>query len=198
MNDFSASQRRSPWGLMAFALVLSVLGLVLVGHVPTPVRGSAVSAPSPAAPTGPSSSSTRSPTSVASALAGVPVLGDGPAGDAAVQHLLDRVSAPNLPRAVERHLVQLGVSVWEADVTGRGRERWPQYFKAAGAAGGGRSAYREVRVQAGIARRVAGGRVEVRLVWSATDPSGDRRDGRLARLVFRSIPHHPSRWEPVV
>ncbi|AWN24795.1 hypothetical protein DKG71_00125 [Streptomyces sp. NEAU-S7GS2] len=124
--------------------------------------------------------------------------GDGAAGDHAVQRLLDRFSPADLPPAQERDLVRIASQIWKADVTGRGRNRWPRYFApGTHATAGARGAYAKVRIQAGIARKARGGRVEVRLVWAGTDPSGTQRDGRLAVLFFRHDPHHPKRWEPV-
>lgn len=196
----AASRRRSPWGPMTLAAGFAVFGLVLLVHAPTiaPKTDGAASAdpwPGPTSPRPSSAHGTVSPSSVAD---GIPVPGDGPAGDVAVQRLLDRSSPPDVPRSLETRLVQLGMQVWKADVTGRGRERWPTYFGPGGpAAAGPRSVYRDVRIQAGIARRAGSGQVDVRLVWAATDPSGGRRDGRLAHVSFRPVPGHPNRWEPV-
>ncbi|MFF4282890.1 hypothetical protein ACFY0Z_29430 [Streptomyces kronopolitis] len=119
--------------------------------------------------------------------------GDGAAGDRAVQRLLERSSPTDLPRGEEQRLVHLATEVWTADVTGRGRGRWPGYFLSPRAAGS-HASYQQVRVQAGIARKAGGGRVQVQLVWAGTGPAGDQRDGRLARLLFRILSH---RWEPV-
>ncbi|MGW7641751.1 hypothetical protein [Streptomyces decoyicus] len=112
--------------------------------------------------------------------------------------MLNRSSPADLPRRQERDLVQLASQVWEADVTGRGQDRWLGYFTTRSTpATRARDTYTGVRIQAGIARRARGGRVEVRLVWAGTGPSGEQRDGRTARLLLHRAPHHPNRWEPV-
>ncbi|ANZ13386.1 hypothetical protein SNOUR_43620 [Streptomyces noursei ATCC 11455] len=200
-SSTAALQRRWPWGPIALASGFAVLGLTLLVRAPAQplaAGGAATAVPWSTESKRPSPSSPHQTVPPNRVTGGIPVPGDGPAGDAAVQRLLDRSSPPDLPRSLEARLVQLGMQVWEADVTGRGRERWPKYFGSSGpAAGGGRSVYRDVRIQAGIARRAGSGLVDVRLVWAATDPSGDRRDGRLAQLSFRPVPGHPNRWEPV-
>jgi hypothetical protein len=139
--------------------------------IPTPKRTSATTAPA------------------------IPVPGDGPGGDRAVQQLLDRSSPADLPAAQERDLVRLASLAWKADVTGRGRERWPAYFGSRSTAAP-HGAYRGVRIQAGIARAASGQRAEVHLVWAGTDPSGAERDGRTARL-FLKLDSPSNRWEPV-
>ncbi|MEU4898553.1 hypothetical protein AB0B12_39215 [Streptomyces sp. NPDC044780] len=120
----------------------------------------------------------------------LPPPGDGPAGDAAVQHALDRSSPPDLAPQTERRLVQLGRAVWTAEVTGRGRQRWPGYFLEAEV-----RPYRRFRIQAAIARRATGGRVVVHLVWAGASPSGTGDvDNRTARVFLTR--EGSSRWTP--
>ncbi|MFI7103291.1 hypothetical protein ACIBK8_28545 [Streptomyces sp. NPDC050161] len=221
-SDFRSA--RLPLGLAA---VLVIAGLVLLSHPPPPTPAPApapgptpasagrtsgvgpaadrppsrrqyLGSPSPsprALPSGAPSSAPPRREHPAPAGSGVPVNGDGPAGDRAVQRMLERSSPADLPRSQEEELVQVATRVWTADVTGRGQGRWPRYFAHSGASA--RGTYTAVRVQAGIARTTADGRIEVRLVWAGTAPSGEQRDGRTARLLLQHSPDHPNRWEPV-
>ncbi|WP_019711962.1 hypothetical protein [Streptomyces xinghaiensis] len=124
--------------------------------------------------------------------------GEGPGGDRAVQRALDSLSRPDLPPGTERELLRLGRAVLLGDVTGRGRQRWPGYFDGPVA---GR--YRQVRVQAAIARSAGGpGRAVVHLVWAGTDPGGNHTAGRPATIRFTSagrtaLEGGGASWEPV-
>ncbi|WJV51650.1 hypothetical protein [Streptomyces flavofungini] len=128
----------------------------------------------------------------ASAAADIPVPGDGPGGDHAVQRLLERSSPADLPRRTEKHLVSLASRAWTAELTGAERSQWPGYFSGQAL----RAPYRDVRIQAGIARSVDGrsDRARVRLVWAGTDPAGEAQDGRPAQVL---LARHNSRWEPL-
>ncbi|GHC90270.1 hypothetical protein GCM10010349_78490 [Streptomyces flavofungini] len=121
----------------------------------------------------------------------VPVPGDGPAGDHAVQRLLDHAAPADLPHATEKHLVALASRVLRAEATGTGREHWPRYFPQQQL----RAPYQDVRIQAGTARRVDGhrDRVRVRLVWAGTDPAGQAQDGRTAQVL---LARGPAGWRP--
>lgn len=121
----------------------------------------------------------------------VPVAGDGPGADAAIQQVLERSSPADLPPAVEGETVALAKRVWRADVTGTGRARWPRYFSATAPA---RHLYTRVRIQAGIARQAGPGRVVVHLVWAGSDRFGHYREGRTARVLLARIDQG---WEPV-
>ncbi|MGW9452449.1 hypothetical protein [Streptomyces sp. NPDC055632] len=123
---------------------------------------------------------------------GIPVSGDGPGGDYAIQRLLDRTTPADLPPALERRLVTLATRVWTAETTGTGREAWPGYFTGTQL----RASYRDVRVQAAIARRADGrdDQVLVRLVWAGAGALGTFQDGRPAQV--RLALHHNG-WEPV-
>lgn len=133
-----------------------------------------------------------SPPSAHPAANEIPVPGEGPAGDHAVQALLDQSSRRDLPRTRERELVALASRIWRAEVTGAERTRWPAYFTGAPL----RAPYRDVRVQAGIARTVDGrdDQVRVRLVWAGTSPAGQKADGRLALI---RLDRRGDTWRPV-
>ncbi|MGW7600538.1 hypothetical protein [Streptomyces antimycoticus] len=120
----------------------------------------------------------------------LPPPGDGSAGDTAVQRALDRSSPPDLSPEAERRLVRLGRAVWTAEVTGRGRQRWPDYFPDAEV-----RSYRRFRIQAAIARRAGSRRVVVHLVWAGASPSGTGdADNRTARVFL--IRNGGNTWTP--
>ncbi|MFE3144323.1 hypothetical protein [Streptomyces scopuliridis] len=117
---------------------------------------------------------------------------DGPAGDYAIQQVLERTSPADLTHAQEKELVALASRIWRAEVTGTGREEWPDYFAEQLL----RAPYRDIRIQAGIARTVTGhpDRVHVRLVWAGTDPAGEYTDGRPVQVL---LARHNTIWGPV-
>ncbi|MGY3341011.1 hypothetical protein ACVW0K_007204 [Streptomyces filamentosus] len=121
-----------------------------------------------------------------------PVSGDGPAGDYAIQQLLDRTTPTDLPPATARHLTDLATRVWTAETTGTGRTHWPDYFTP----GPLRAPYHDVRIQAAVAhqRGRSADRAEVRLVWAGADTAGEFRDGRTARVLLE---RHHNEWRPV-
>ncbi|MGW8767852.1 hypothetical protein ACWGN5_35810 [Streptomyces sp. NPDC055815] len=121
-----------------------------------------------------------------------PVSGDGPAGDYAIQRLLDRSTPTDLPPTTARHLARLATRVWIAETTGTGRATWPAYFNGNDL----RAPYHDVRVQAAIAHQAGqpAGRAEVRLVWAGADAAGEFRDGRTAHVLLEL---HHNEWEPV-
>jgi hypothetical protein len=115
--------------------------------------------------------------------------GDGPRADASVQQLLERSQPSNLPAAQAHSLEELGREVWLADVTGTGRQRWPQYFRTAGSSG-----YTNVRVQAAVARRTAPGHVTITLLWAGTSPAGDPQIALPGSVHLLQQP--TGLWEP--
>ncbi|MET9955991.1 hypothetical protein ABZ135_31225 [Streptomyces sp. NPDC006339] len=123
---------------------------------------------------------------------GLPLTGEGPAGDPAIQHVLDGASPADLPETTARYLVDLAARIWLAETTGTGRERWPTYFADETL----RAPYRDVRVQAAIARRGdhPGDRAVVRLVWAGTSALGETQDGRPATILFEQ---DRNEWMPV-
>ncbi|MDI3390057.1 hypothetical protein QIS99_28265 [Streptomyces sp. B-S-A8] len=118
--------------------------------------------------------------------------GDGPAGDRAVQRVLNRASTPNLDRRTEKELIDLASRIWKAEVTGQNRAQWPDYFTDKPL----RSPLRDVRIQAAIARATddKDHRVEVRLVWAGARESGPVEDGRLGQVV---LTRYQDNWRPV-
>ncbi|MFC9595866.1 hypothetical protein ACFTUC_39475 [Streptomyces sp. NPDC056944] len=121
-----------------------------------------------------------------------PVSGDGPAGDYAIQRLLDRSTPTDLPPTTAHHLTRLATRVWLAETTGTSRSAWPAYFTDTGL----RAPYHGVRIQAAVAHRAgpSSSRAEVRLVWAGADAAGEFRDGRTARVLLKL---HHNEWVPV-
>ncbi|MFN2506261.1 MAG: hypothetical protein ABR540_18950 [Acidimicrobiales bacterium] len=78
----------------------------------------------------------------------------------------------DLPGPLFQELAALGVAVLEADVTGRGRERWPGYWPP----GPFRPCCAAIKVHAAGARSDAGrpDRAIVRVLWSAERLVGER------------------------
>ncbi|MFF5505844.1 hypothetical protein [Streptomyces roseolus] len=142
----------------------------------------------------------RTPTATATAAAAgpgsvpsdQPVSGDGPAGDFAIQRLLDRTTPTDLPPSTARHLTRLATRVWIAETTGAGRTEWPRYFTGREL----RAPYHDVRVQAATAHRNGrnADRAEVLLVWAGADAAGEFRDGRTAHVLLE---RHHNEWRPV-
>ena len=143
------------------------------------VSGPGNGAPSPTAAGAPSSSAREAT-----------VVGDGPAGDAAIQKVLEASSPANLPAALEQQLASLGRSVWLAQVTGQGRGTWPAYFRGEDT----RWIYTHVRIQASIARLTTDGRALVKLVWAGTDPTGQPHEAQPATITVQSS---GGIWQPV-
>ncbi|MFD0367647.1 hypothetical protein [Streptomyces sp. NPDC127114] len=123
---------------------------------------------------------------------GLPLSGEGPAGDPVIQKVLDDSLPADLPAPTARRLVALAVRIWLAETTGAGREQWPTYFTDRTL----RAPYRDVRVQAAIARRGdgPGERATVRLVWAGTSASGETQDGRPATVMLEQ---RGEEWVPV-
>ncbi|GGO59071.1 hypothetical protein [Streptomyces lasiicapitis] len=198
-NPDTPKSSSARWPLLA-AAVCALIGLVLLlpadGPNTSPRNAAAPTRPAPIAADGTSEKTTPAPEpdtgSKAPATDDIPVPGDGPGGDHAVQHLLDRSSPTDLPRRTEKQLVALASRVWTAEITGAERSQWPAYFAEQPL----RAPYRDVRIQAGIARSAGGrpDRARVRLVWAGTDPAGQAQDGRPAHVL---LARHNSRWEPI-
>ncbi|GGM20639.1 hypothetical protein GCM10010129_76220 [Streptomyces fumigatiscleroticus] len=116
----------------------------------------------------------------------LPPHGEGPAGDAAIQQVLDTAWPADLAPGDERQLLAAGRALLRADATGIGRARWPGLFPGAGS---GRSvtpafATARLRIQAAIARRDGTDGAVVHLVWAGTDRGGTYTDNRITDWHF--------------
>jgi hypothetical protein len=149
------------------------------GHSPHRASGPP---PRPAAVTAAASSA---PGTVAAVPEGTLAPGDGPGGDHLIQALLEAHTPRNLQSGWNS-----GRAVWLADITGRGRERWPAYFTTAGTSG-----YTDVRVQAAAAHATRTGQSEVTLLWAGTTPAGNPEAGLPATMRLAQQPD--GTWEPV-
>ncbi|MEV6781964.1 hypothetical protein [Streptomyces sp. NPDC051098] len=139
------------------------------------------------------SASTTHPTPSSAPMGGLlPPPGSGPAADPLIQRALDQAMPPDLPAATSRELAALGRAVWTAEVTGTGRQKWPQYFTQPATA-----TYTRVRIQAAVARRNPDHRAAdaavVHLVWAGADPSGTYLDGRPATV---HLTREGATWNP--
>lgn len=114
----------------------------------------------------------------------------GPVSDAYLQQVLAGTSPTDLAPGQEQALVALGRRVLLADLTGVGRSAFSGYFD-----GPATTTWRQVQINAGIARTAPGQRtlVDVTLIWSATTPAGQpvTRQRSVVRL------HYDGRgWSP--
>ncbi|MFE5841965.1 hypothetical protein ACFQ7N_10000 [Streptomyces niveus] len=126
----------------------------------------------------------------------VPPSGQGPAGDPAIQRLLDAQWPADLPAVDERQLTELGIALLRADATGLGRSRFPGVFPQHGAVA---PAFSRFRVQAAVARgdRALPGRAVVHLVWAGADRGGTYADNRITELHFTRIQKEGNpTWHP--
>ncbi|WP_372404857.1 hypothetical protein [Streptomyces luteireticuli] len=196
MTRPAARLRRSGLLLLVLAAVLAVLGLFLLALRPPPAapRGKASVVPASTPSNGPRKVPGSRPSAsrpAPAAPSGIPVPGDGPAGDRAVQRMLDRSSSSRLPAEQERRIVALAERVWRADVTGTSRSPWPGYFTDSPPP---RPRYTGIRLQGTAVRAADRGRVGVLLVWAGTDSTGRQTDGLTTRLLFSRTARG---WEPV-
>ncbi|MFF5334731.1 hypothetical protein [Streptomyces sp. NPDC013181] len=195
---------RSGLVMLGMAAVLSVTGVVLLwpetnGPTPPPsarppaasptaprtATASPAPTPSTSAPTGPGPSATPSAPQSGSPSASAPADGDalvGDVSDTALQRSLQLTRQANIPPTLEKRLVGLGGKVLLADVTGKGRKAFPDYFKGAPAT----DVWRKCRVRAGVAERYdnRSDAALVHLVWAGTSPEGEADDRRAATVLL--------------
>ncbi|MEU5894537.1 hypothetical protein ABZ835_48430 [Streptomyces sp. NPDC047461] len=114
--------------------------------------------------------------------------GEGVVGDGAIQQSLEAAWPADLPAADERELLAAGRALLRADVTGVGREKWPQVFPRSRAVAPA-FALARFRIQAAVARRAGGadGAV-VHLVWAGMDRGGTFTDLRITDWHFTRTP----------
>lgn len=206
---------RTPWILLLASLLLAAGGFILLStptSEPTSTPGTAAHPASPDAaphtdtprpyasqPPDPSpvaASSSPPPTAPASEP---PPHGEGPAGDKAIQHLLENSWPPDLPHGQARQLLKAGRSLLRADATGIGRSAWPTVFDRQEQAQVA-PAFARFRIQAAIARKddAQRGRAVVHLVWAAADRGGTYTDGRVSDLTFTSTTTKgATKWTPL-
>ncbi|MEV7643362.1 hypothetical protein AB0O32_25850 [Streptomyces rubiginosohelvolus] len=197
---------RGPAALIIATVLLAATGMVLIG-IGAPSSPTAVGSPGPEDPGTPAarashqqrgpagqsaaavppisaSASPAAPSPSVSPASGenLPPSMSGPRADPVVQRALDDAVPADLPSGVADEVAELGKEVWLAEVTGRGRDRWPGYFADRGAR---TAVYTRVRVQAAIGRKdPAGPGAVVHLVWAGAGPAGTFMDGRTATVRF--------------
>ncbi|MEV5600311.1 hypothetical protein AB0L33_02585 [Streptomyces sp. NPDC052299] len=174
--------------------ILSVVGVVLLwpdvsgGHTAPAARPPAVSAsPTTASSAPPAAPEPRpEPTTAApSPSASHPRDGDVLAGDISdtvLQHALEQSRQANVPPTLEKRLVALGGKVLLADLTGRDRKAFPEYFKGLPPT----DVWRKCRIRAGVGERYdnRSDAVLIHLVWAGTSPEGERDDRRPATVLL--------------
>ncbi|WP_327714020.1 hypothetical protein OG381_00250 [Streptomyces sp. NBC_00490] len=203
---------RSPRLLVLSTVVLAVCGVALLavphgqeqqapGSSPVSVTGvpsSAAAAPAGIAPTieaAPSKPRAASPSPVVPSA--LPPHGEGTAGDRTVQEALEGAWPADLPATDERELLATGRALLRADVTGVGREKWPEIFRHS-AAGSPAFAAARFRIQAAIARQDGRpNRAVVHLVWAGMDRGGTFTDLRVTDWHFtRTTTKGAPAWTP--
>ncbi|WP_415954400.1 hypothetical protein [Streptomyces sp. KLOTTS4A1] len=191
---------KSPWPMACCALLLALVSaavLNLPGQKASPPHTAARPSASPTAEATPSpgGEETAPPGGPSPAPGAVPARGEGRAADPAIQALLEGTWPRDLPPGTEQQLLPVGRAVLIADVTGIGRNEFPQLFDDGAAVV---PAFSRVRVQAAIARR--GSRPDtavVHLVWAGADRGGTYSEGRIADVTFtRTEKKGEAAWTP--
>ncbi|MCX4554228.1 hypothetical protein [Streptomyces sp. NBC_01500] len=189
----TATAHRSPWALLAGTGLLLFVGLVLLApHDDRSGPGSgrrsvAAIAPPRVSPSASARARVSFPPATpvdggdanrgpAPSGGAVPDRGDGPAGDPAIQRVLDRSWPADLPAADERQLRVLGSALLRRDATGAERAGRAVVVPA----------FTRFRIQAVIARRAGSRDAVVHLVWAGADRGGTFTDGRITDLYFHS------------
>ncbi|KMS74249.1 hypothetical protein ACM01_15175 [Streptomyces viridochromogenes] len=200
---------RSPRLLLITTLVLAVAGGALLTMPHGQDAKVSQQPPSATASTFPYSHASPAPrgarertgsaaTAPSSHEAALPPHGEGPAGDPAIQQVLERAWPADLPADDERQLLTAGQSLLRADATGIGRAQWPGVFSGSGQAVAPAFATARFRIQAAIARRDGSPSMAVvHLVWAGTDRGGTYTDGRITDLFFtRTTKKGKPTWTP--
>jgi len=192
------SRQRTSWVrgliLLLAAAALAALGFFLLFGRPDPV-----SQPAESTPTTPAPLISPPPTTVLPTPEQPEPIETGPEPiepptDKELQRLLDQSSPANLSPDQEKALVALGSRVLIADLTGKGRAEFADYFR--GETGPPRAVHTNVRIRAGIARAVSerSDQVDVTLIWSSRGPKGEllEEERSTIRLAYAN-----GRWVPV-
>lgn len=101
--------------------------------------------------------------------------------------------AGSTPTGQEKELVALGWALVRADLTGRGREKWPEYFPGEPS----RSRYTRLRMRAAVARQITdhADLANVIVIWTGTDPGGRKIPQEQTVLC---LSRDGARWRPVL
>ena len=113
----------------------------------------------------------------------------GPVSDEYLNLTLRSSSPSNLAPAVEQPLLVVASAALVADLAGVGRERFPRYLPGPAPA----QLYRDVRVQAAVARRTGDTTVETHLIWAGTSPRGEHLERQTATILLRYV---AGSWSP--
>ncbi|WP_327325219.1 hypothetical protein OG735_24000 [Streptomyces sp. NBC_01210] len=180
--------------MLAASAVLSVIGVILLWPDLSPNPSAADGPPTPA-PTASASPSVRptvpsDPKPAPSSASPTPSVASSPDGDAlagevsdaALQRALEQSRRVSVPPNLEKRLVELGGKVLLADVTGEGRNAFPEYFRGQPAT----DRWRDSRIRAGVAERYKdrSDAVQVHLVWAGTSPEGIRDERQPTTVLL--------------
>jgi hypothetical protein len=206
-----------PWLLLSLTVVFAVLGWPLAASLlhsgePAPAAGpvtagSAAGSAGPGSSPAPGSAATapspgarqEAPGASPSPVRGeLPPRGEGPAGDEAVQRVLESAWPADVLSDQASRLVAEGRQVLLADLTGLGQDRYPTAFPDAAPAGAAVApAFTRIRIQAAIARKdTVPGRLVVHLVWAGADRGGSYTDGRITDIRFTHPTKDSAAWTP--
>lgn len=116
----------------------------------------------------------------------------GPVGDDELNRALRATHRSNLTPTLEQHVLAVAEAALKADLTGKGRDRFPDYLPGSPPP----TVYRDVRVQAAVARRIhrPRGTIEATLMWAGTAPNGDDVERQTTRIHLQL---HDNGWQPV-
>jgi hypothetical protein len=116
----------------------------------------------------------------------------GEVSDAALQRALEQSRPVSVPPGLEKRLVELGAKALLADVTGEGRNAFPEYFRGQPAT----DRWRHSRVRAGVAERYKDrlDAVQVHLVWAGTSPKGVREERQSSSVLL--VRNESGAWVP--
>jgi len=166
--------------------MLCLGGVVGAGSIAVLVLGVSLSPSDSPRPVPPRATSRSSPSSSPSARDSLA----GQVNDGYLNRALRASESSNLDPQFEQPMLALARSALLADLTGVGRERFPGYLPGHAPA----RAYEEVRVQAGVARRVDAVTVETHLLWAARSPGGEYIERQTAIIRLRYVGQS---WIPI-
>ena len=167
-------------------VLLGLGGVVATGSIVVLILGSNLSTSDSSRPAPPR----VTPWSTPSSPRPVPDSLSGRVNDGDLNRALRTSEASNLDPQLEQPMLALAKLALLADLTGVGRERFPDYLP------GHRPTrvYQEARVQAGVARRVNAVTVEAHLVWAAKSPDGEYVERQTAIVRLQ---HVGQSWVPI-
>lgn len=189
--------------LLASALVAIVSGYLLYAGLdpadpvrPAPPAEPAAAAapataprPPPATVAGPGADERRPAPPPSS---GPPDILAGPVDDEQLNQAVRESHPSNLDEVREDIAVAVATAALKADLTGKGRERFPEYLPGPAPP----RTYSHVRIQAAVAQAMTRprGNIEVTLMWAGVAPDGRRVERETATIQLQ---FDGDEWQPV-